>query len=98
MEELYFYPSFRKIVTGVSDLSALEAGWNESAVEGAEKVRQAIGDLNVYLGTAQRLILGHGLVSQIEDKDPSTIAHWLYHVSEHSETLKRNLYGLFPAD
>ena len=83
MEELYFYPSFRKIITGVSDLSSLESEWNGSVVDGAEKVRQAIGDLNVYLGTAQQLVIGLGLTGQTNNPDPSSIDHWLYLVSEN---------------
>jgi len=93
MEELYLYPSFRKILAGVSDLSALDFEWDGSAVEGAEKVRQAIADLNVYLGTAQGLAIGEGLGSPAANADPSTIAHWLHSVSKHTETLKRDLYG-----
>ena len=93
MEELFFYPAFRKIVTGVSDLSVLEAEWNGSAVEGADKVRLAIGDLHVYLGTAYRVVLGEGLGSPSENTDPATIDHWVYQISKHSSTEVYRLYG-----
>jgi hypothetical protein len=91
IEELVLYPKLRQLISNLSDLSVLEAAWENEGTAGAEHVREAGVDLNLYLGTAQRLLVG------FDDSGPSSDlaspVHWFRAAKDHSQTTKPGLYG-----
>ena len=91
IEELVLYPKLRQLISNLSDLSVVEAAWENEAMVGAEHVRQAGVDLNLYLGTAQRLLVG------FDDSGPSSDlaspVHWFRAARDHTQTAKTGLYG-----
>jgi len=91
IEELVLYPNLRQLVVGLSNLNAINAEWNEAATPGADHVRQAIGDLNLYLGTARSLLVGYD--GSTPSADQSLPVHWFQAARNHTETMKTGLYG-----
>jgi len=91
VEELILYPSLRNFMGDLSNLSELEASWKNDESPGADHVRQAIADLNLYLGTAQLLLKGYN--DSPPSGDESSPMHWFQAAQAHSGVAKTGLYG-----
>ena len=91
VEELILYPTLRDFMGELSDLSEIETSWENNDSPGADQVRQAIDDLNVYLGTAQLLL--RGFDDSPPSDDQSLPIHWFQAAQAHSATTKTGLYG-----
>ena len=91
VEELVLYPSLRNFMEDLSNLSELRASWENDESPGTNHVRQAIDDLNLYLGTAQLLLKGYD--DNPVSGDQSSPIHWFQAAQAHSNTSKTGLYG-----
>ena len=75
----------------LADLSVIDASWQDANTSGAEHVRQAIKDLELYLGTAGSLIQSFNPAEPTTDvNDPS---HWFQSAIVHTDFEKTGLYG-----
>ena len=102
-EELVLYPALRELLTlprplegggsepPLSDLSTLLALWHTIDSEGERHVIRAIGDLNVYLGTAASLLRGYD--PSPPTSDTASPAHWFQVTQQATNFEKRGLYG-----
>lgn len=91
IEELVLYPALRPLVGGLANLDELTAAWESADTPGADLVRQAVTDLNLYLGTARSLL--QGFDDNPATDDLASPAHWYQAAQAHSDTLKLGLYG-----
>ncbi|YCM42975.1 DUF3160 domain-containing protein [Verrucomicrobiaceae bacterium 227] len=91
IEEFVLYPKVRQLAVGLSDLSLIEREWADEVTPGADHVRQAIADLNLYLGTARSLLLGYD--DSAPSSDLSLPNHWYQAAKAHTATEKTGLYG-----
>jgi hypothetical protein len=65
--------------------------WQDSQEPGADTVRETLQDLDLYLGTAFRLVRESDPGEPTDDE--ISPAHWQQSVVNATDTLKRNLYG-----
>ena len=92
MEELYLGPMLHKILaSGLGDLNSLYGEWVDSETAGAGGVRQAIRDLDLYLGVASRL--NRGGTDSYKLIDSGLVDNWYQAAIEASNPMKYGLYG-----
>ena len=91
LEEIHLYPFLRTLIGDLQDLSNLNTEWENRDLPGADQVRQALADLNVYLGTAHLLLQGND--NQPMSEDASDPAHWFHAAIVHQDIAKNGLYG-----
>ena len=91
MEELILYPLLRDLIEDLSGLSEISASWEIDDSPGADHVRQAIADLNLYLGTAHLLLKGYD--DSPPSADQSSPTHWFQAARAHEAVMKTDLYG-----
>lgn len=91
VEEFVLYPKLRELVIGLENQSDLKSTWDSNDTPGAENVRQAMADLNLYLGTALRLLID--LDNGGPTGDLSSPSHWYQAARDHSDNTKSGLYG-----
>ncbi|MEJ6579436.1 MAG: DUF3160 domain-containing protein [Akkermansiaceae bacterium] len=91
IEELVLYPKVRTLVFNLANLSVIENEWADEVTPGADHVRQAIMDLNLYLGTARSLLAGFD--DSTPSSDLSLPIHWYQAAKAHTDTQKIGLYG-----
>ncbi|MEN8694530.1 MAG: DUF3160 domain-containing protein [Akkermansiaceae bacterium] len=93
VEELHLYPTLRRLLSpgGISDLSELYAEWENAEAEGADKVRQAVRDLDLYLGVASQL--NNGGIASSKLLDPMLVDSWYQAVITATDPERLGLYG-----
>lgn len=75
----------------LTDLSDVREAWAEADSPSTENIRQAIRDLELYLGTAELLALGYDTGASSDDL--TSPAHWYRECLSHSEVDKKDLCG-----
>ncbi|MGJ8697941.1 MAG: DUF3160 domain-containing protein [Verrucomicrobiaceae bacterium] len=93
VEELVLYPSLRSFLDQrlSPELQEWNTEWQDKETPGADSMRQALRDLDLYLGTAFRV--ARGTDPGAPDEDRSNPAHWQQSIIAAKDPLKRGLYG-----
>lgn len=93
MEELHLYPTLRKMLTSgaIGNLNSLYEQWDGVATPGADHIRQAIRDVDLYLGVATRL--NRGGVDSYQLIDPALVDEWYQAAIDASDPMRLGLYG-----
>lgn len=92
-EEIYLYPKLRSMLTDpdFGQLTEEFQEWDSAGTAGASHVKQAIRDVDLYLGVASRLCRGG--VSSYDLVDGFNVDLWHQDAIQHVKTRALGLYG-----
>ena len=92
-EEIYLYPKLRSMLTdpAFGQLTEEFQEWDSAGTAGTSHIKQAIQDVDLYLGVASRLCRGG--VSSYDLVDGFNVDVWHQDTIEHVKTMARGLYG-----